>query len=775
MDKSSVVRGLSRLRSHLILAPVMISALAASPAFAQAEQPEPQSVDSADGEGPGLSPNTIIVTAQRREQNPQDIGVAITTLGGEALTSLGVTDSTDIDSQVPNLVIDPIAGSGTQPVVFLRGVGLNDFSLNNSGPVGLYFDDIYLSSFSSQNFLLFDLQRVEVLRGPQGTLYGKNTTGGAINYISNPPTDYLDGYVQGSIAEFGGYQIEGAVGGPIVEGVNARVAVARHFADGFFVNELTDTRSNGTDLWAVRAMVELEPSPDARILLRFRADINDTPFSQYERYETIDPATGGVCSTDQSLAGGCVDALGYRDTTKRFRGNFDREESIDREVYGLSVKGEFALGGVDLTSITSYEEGQNLLPEEADGSPLQLLAITVGAETETFTQELRLSGETDRLNWIVGGYYLDERTRQDQTADLFRELRPVVASLAPNTNPTGFDPFGTVLGAPISFTRHKNQQDSRSLAAFARMEFALTDQLTLIGGLRYTKEERDFRSEVNFEEPTFSLPLYEADLSYSDDDISGNIAINYQPNPDLLLYASYSKGFKSGGFNGGFLFNAAELGPFDSEQLHAYEAGAKWTLPGYIGYLNLASFYYDYSDLQVFTLVNTGNVPATVLDNAANAEIYGAEAELFFSPVDNLNATFSLGYLESELVDFVSAGVSQAGNRLPRTPKITFSGAVSYKADLSEQIFLRPSVNFTYTDHHFFLTENQPLAAQDAFWLVNGELTLGSDDGWQLVGFVKNLFDVDYNVNVNDLSDLGFYQVVVGAPQTFGVRARFEF
>ncbi len=775
MDKSSVVPGSSKRRSRLLLAPVMVSVLVASPALAQAESPDTQSADSADSVGSQHNPNTIVVTAQRREQNPQDIGVAITTLGGEALASLGVTGSTDIDSQVPNLVIDPIAGSGTQPVVFLRGVGLNDFSLNNSGPVGLYFDDIYLSSFSSQNFLLFDLQRVEVLRGPQGTLYGKNTTGGAINYISNLPTDYFDGYVQGSIAEFGGYEIEGAVGGPIAEGVNARVAVARHFADGFFVNELTDTRSNGTDLWALRAFVELEPSPDARVLVRFRADINDTPFSQYERYEAIDPTTGGVCSTDQSLAGQCVDALGYRDTTERFRGNFNREESIDREVYGLSIKGEFALGGVDLTSITSYEEGQNLLPEDSDGSPLQLLAITVGAKTDTFTQELRLSGETDRLNWIIGGYYLDERTRQDQTADLFRELRPLVSSLAPMTNPGGFDPFGTVLGAPVSFTRHTNQQDSQSLAVFGRVEFALSDQLTVIGGLRYTKEEREFHSKVVFEEPTFSLPLYEADLDYSDDDISGNLAINYQPNPDLLLYASYSKGFKSGGFNGGFLFHAEELGPFESEQLHAYEAGAKWSLPGYLGYLNLASFYYDYSDLQVFTLVNTGSVPATVLDNAADAEIYGAEAELFLNPVDNLNATFSLGYLESELVDFVSAGVSQAGNRLPRTPKITFSGAVSYKADLSEQFFLKPSVNFTYTDHHFFLTENQPLAAQDSYWMVNGELALGSDQGWQLVGFVRNLFDVEYNVNINDLSDLGFYQIVVGAPRTFGVRARMDF
>ena len=775
MNQSSAVRVARRLRSHLLLAPVMVSVLVVSPALAQVESPDTQSADNADSVGSPHNPNTIVVTAQRREQDPQDIGVAITTLGGEALASLGVTDSTDIDSQVPNLVIDPIAGSGTQPVVFLRGVGLNDFSLNNSGPVGLYFDDIYLSSFSSQNFLLFDLQRVEVLRGPQGTLYGKNTTGGAINYISNPPTDYFDGYVQGSIAEFGGYQIEGAVGGPITEGVNARIAVARHFADGFFVNELTGKRSNGTDLWALRAFLEMEPSPDARLLVRFRADINDTPFSQYERYETINPATGVACSTDQSLAGQCVDALGYRDTTGRYRGNFDREERIDREVYGLSVKGEFALGNVDLTSITSYEEGQNFLPEDSDGSPLQLLAINVGAKTETFTQELRLSGESDRLNWIVGGYYLDERIRQNQTADLFRELRSTVAALAPMTNPGGFDPLGTVLGAPISFSRHKNLQNSQSLAIFGRVEFALTDQLTVIGGLRYTKEEKELRSEALFEEPAFTLPLYDVDLEYSDDDISGNIAINYRPDPDLLLYASYSKGFKSGGFNGGFLLRPEELGPFGSEQLHAYEAGAKWSLPGYIGYVNLASFYYDYSDLQVFTLANTGGVPATVLDNAANAEIYGAEAELFLNPFDNLNATFSFGYLESELVDFVSAGISQAGNRLPRTPEITFSGAVSYKADLSEQLFLKPSINFTYTDHHFFLTENQPLAAQDSYWLVNGEMAIGSDHGWQLVGFVKNLFDVEYNANINDLSDLGFYQIIVGAPRTFGVRARMDF
>ncbi|CAN0586434.1 unnamed protein product, partial [Laminaria digitata] len=209
----------------------------------------------------------------------------------------------------------------------------------------------------------------------------------------------------------------------------------------------------------------------------------------------------------------------------------------------------------------------------------------------------------------------------------------------------------------------------------------------------------------------------------------------------------------SGGFNGGFLYDPAALGPFGSERLYAYEAGAKWTLPNYLGYFNAASFFYDYSDLQVFTLVNTGGIPTTVLDNAANAEIYGVEAELFLNPIDALTASFSAGYLESELIDFVSAGVSQAGNDLPRTPRFSFSGAVSYKADLSDSITLTPSVNFTYTDDYFFLTENQPLASQSAYWLVNGEVTLGSEQGWELSGFVRNVFDKEYNVNVNDLSD----------------------
>lgn len=751
---------------------ILAGAFGADPAVAQSTEP------AAVGEGAASEsdPDEIVVTAQRREQSLQGVGIAITALNGDSLSELAITETVDIGRQVPNLTIEPIAGAGTQPAVFLRGVGLNDFSLNNSGPVGLYYDEVYLSSFSSQNFLLFDIDRIEVLRGPQGTLYGRNTTGGAINFISNRPTDTLDGYAQAVYGQYDRYELEGAVGGPLVPGLNGRIAVARHYSEGFFVNEINGNRSSGVDLWAFRAMLEAEPIAGLNLLLRARADINNTPFTQYERYEAIDPATGGVCSIAKAKSQQCVDALGYTDKTPRFRGRFGREEDVERDVYGISLKASMDLGSVNVTSITAYEWGNNYIPEETDASPLQLVQVTLGADTKTLTQELRVSGETGRLNWIAGAYYLDENTKQDQGVDLFRELRPIVEELAPEEHPGGFDPGGEVLGAPIFKSRHLNDQQARSFALFGQGEFGLTEQLTLIAGLRYTAETRDFETEVLFEEPGFNVPLYQLDLDYEDDDISGKLGLNYQVDRDLLLYASLSKGFKAGGFNGGFLFSPDENKPYGSEILWAYEGGLKWTLPNRLGRFNVAGFYYDYQDLQVFTLINTGGVPITLLDNAASAEIYGLEAELVLRPVRRLNVSLGAGFLRSRINEWESLGSSFVGNDLPRSPEFSFNGVVTYEGQITPDIKLIPQVDFTYTDDYFYLTDNQPIASQEAHWLVNAQLTIAqSEDRWSLSAFVRNVFDQEYTTNVNDLADFGFYQVIVGAPRMWGLRGRFNF
>ena len=737
---------------------------------------------SAMGAAPSLGQDSgadeIVVTAQKREERLLDVPIAVTSIGGETISRLQLTESLDVARLTPNLNVSAIAGSGTQPNFFLRGVGLNDFSLNNSGPVGVYVDEVYLSSFGAQNFLLYDMDRVEVLRGPQGTLYGRNTTGGAISYFSRRPGDEFDGYLAAEGGEYDSYRVEGAVGGPLGESLRARVAVVRNFSDGFFENLDTGRESNGTDAFGARLMLEADLAPNLTALLRLHGDFNRTPFSQYEHLGLLDPATFAPCSVAAVNANQCVDALGYQDTSGFHQGRFDREGDVDRDAYGASLALNLDLGSTNLVSVTAYQTDEGVLEEESDASPNELLAVTLGNDTWTLSQELRLVGGGDRINWIGGLYYLTEKVKLNNTVDLFRELRPLAEATDPLAFPGGFDPDGLALGAPIFFLRSTGTQKTDTVAAFGQTEIALSDRLTFTGGLRYTWEERSFNPSAILEEPGFSVPLYEnLPLSTDASNLSGRVALDFHLTPNALLYASASRGFKSGGFNGSFLFSPAENVPYAPETLNAFEAGYKFAGFGGRVRLNAAAFYYDYSDLQVFTLINSGGLPLSVLTNAADAEIYGAELELGLQPTDAWRVDVALGLLHTELVNFQTFGGQDfSGNELVQSPHVAFSVVTSYDIGLGGVGVLRPQIDLSYKGDHTFSTANDPFSSQGAYWLANLQLTwISRDDMTEIGVFARNIFDEKYFVNRTNLADFGLVQQVTGAPQTFGVRARRRF
>lgn len=720
----------------------------------------------------------IVVTAQKREERLQDVPISITRIGGDEVSSLQLTESLDIARFTPNLNVSAIAGSGTQPNFFLRGVGLNDFSLNNSGPVGVYVDEVYLSSFGAQNFLLFDVDRVEVLRGPQGTLYGRNTTGGAISYFSRRPTEEFEATGSLELGDFETYRFEGAVSGPLSESVRGRAALVRNFSEGYFTNLQNGRRSNGTDATGVRLLLEADLASNLTALLRVNADFNRTPFSQYEHLGLLDPTTFAPCTQARIDNNECVDALGYQDTSPFYEGRYDREGGVRRDAYSGSLALDWTLGDVGLVSITAYQTDEGVLEEESDASPNELLAVTLGNDTWTLSQEFRLTGGGERANWIAGLYYLTEEVELNNTVDLFRALRPVAEAIDPIAFPGGFDPDGLALGAPILFLRSTGVQETNTAALFGQAEFALSDRLSLTTGLRYTWEDRSFNPSAVLEEPGFSVPLYEnLPLAIDATNFSGRLALDYHLTADTLLYASISRGFKSGGFNGSFLFTPAENVPYEPEELTAYEAGFKVTFLDGRARLNAAAFLYDYSDLQVFTLINSGGFPVSVLTNAANAEIAGAELELALRPTDQLNLSFTLGLLDTELVDFQTfGGQDLSGNELVQSPGAVFSAVASYDIPLGGFGLLRPQIDASYKGDHFFSTTNDALSQQDAYWLVNLQLTwVGASEDWELGAFLRNATDEEYLVNTTDLSDFGFVQQVTGSPQTFGVEARRRF
>jgi len=687
-------------------------------AFAQ-QQAETASSDEASGE--------IIVTAQRREQNLQDVPVAVTALTGSKIADLGIKSSSDIATVVPNLEIGLPGGEGNQPLIYIRGVGLADTNSNNSGPNGVYVDEVYISSPGAQTFQLFDLDRVEVLKGPQGTLYGRNATGGAINFITAKPGKDFEAQASLSYASFNTVRGEAAIGGPLSDSVRFRLSGTGTTSDGYVHNLLTGRRENGQGSFALRGQLAIDLSDDVDLLVNVHGGKVNVRAPQYRSLGLLDPASGFTtpCAIDAILANQCGNALGYVSPSGFYDGYYDRSDKLNVENWGASARLTWKLGAVTLTSITAYDYNNKLHREDTDASPLAILAIDYGVRSDTVTQELRLSGSGDRINWVFGGYYLSDVLKQNQTADLFGELR----FLTPGG---GADTSGaTTGGAPVLFARTLNRQTTEAAAVFGQIEYRLAPSLRATLGGRYNYERKHFLAASQFEEavidgtpvPGGILPLYAFDNRKSFENVSFKVGLDYDLAKDVMAYASVSTGFKSGGFNGGFLsFDPGEAAvqaqPFGEETLTAYEVGLKSRLFDRRLRFNAAAFLYDYKDLQLYTLINTGVIPLTLLDNAANARIYGAEFEMVARPVDRLDVTLNLGLLHTEIRNFVSAGTDYSGNRLALSPTVSFSGQANYEVPVSSGISLAFQPSLSYRSSQFFSADNSPLLRQEGYWLL---------------------------------------------------------
>ncbi|WP_374577818.1 TonB-dependent receptor [Phenylobacterium sp.] len=726
----------------------------------------------------------IVVTAQKREQSLQSVPVAVTAYTGETMRELGVQSSADVARVVPNVEIGLPGGEGNQPLIYIRGVGLSDTSSNNAGPNGVYVDEVYVSSPGAQTFQIFDLERVEVLKGPQGTLYGRNATGGAINFISAKPRDEFTAQAMASYGSFNTLTGEAAVGGAINDAVRVRLAAAGARSDGYIRNELTGGRENGKGYFAVRGLMAVDFSDDLDALFSLHGGRVDVRAPQYRSLGVLDPATGAPCDAAAIRAGVCGNILGYVNPTSFYAGSYDRRERLEVENWGASARFNWTLGEITLTSITAYDYNDKIHREDTDASPLALMAIDYGVRSETFTQEVRLSGKGERTDWVAGAYYLHEDLKQNQTVDLFRELRFLTLG-------EGADPAGDFTGgAPVLFSRALNDQKTEAAALFGQIEYAILPELRATVGARYNYEKKQFSAVGQFEDaviggvaiPGGVLPLYAFDQSARFENASFKLGLDYDLAERVMVYGSVSTGFKSGGFNGGFLsFDPVEAArqaqPFDEETLIAYEAGLKSTLLEGRVRLNAAAFYYDYKDLQLYTLVNTGALPLQLLDNAANATIYGAEVELVAKPVQHLDVTMNLGLLDTKIEDFVSAGANFSGNRLALSPKVTFSGVASYEIPLrntSAAVVLQSSVS--YRSSQFFSADNDPLLSQDGYWLVGGRIALRSDDGrWEAAVFGRNLTAERYVNYAVDLSDFGFIEQNIGEPRMFGLEFKVAY
>jgi iron complex outermembrane receptor protein len=725
---------------------------------------------------------TLVVTAQRRSQNIQDVPISVQAFDAKAIGALGIKSSVDLGAVTPNVDIALVAGPGNQPIITIRGIGLNDYDTNNAGPNGIYVDEVYLSSPASQSFATFDLDRIEVLKGPQGTLYGRNTSGGAINFVTAKPTDTYTGRLHVEYSSFDTFNIEGAVGGPIAPTLNGRIAFVENHSGGFFHNDLTGGRENGTQNYAVRAMLQWTPTEALKVLLNVHGGQVDNRVTEYRHIGTLDPQTGALCSVSAAYAGGCVDLFGYGTPADFYHGAFNRNDHLKVNSLGGYIRGDLSAGPVTITSISAYEHNDKIHPEDSDASPNRLLEINFGVRSNTFTQELRASHTGEKFNWVAGLYYLHEDLKQNQPIFILLDLDKFI---------------GPGNGDGIAFQAFdRSQQITNAYAVYGQGDYAITKRLKLTLGGRYTTENRGFHYDgsVQFQSggmdhfgPIQQLALTDEHLSNSA--FNYRAALDYKLSDDILAYGSIATGYKSGDFNGSFLSLvpaeiALQLLPVKPEHVTAYEVGFKSSLFDHRLLFDAAAFYNQYNDLQVFVLVNPvaggSGFPVNVLDNAKKAHTEGLEAQIEAKPFANFTVSTQLGYLTTRLDNFVTAQlIAQpdfTGKQLPVSPHFSMAGLADYKIPLSSGT-VDLQFSWTYKSHQFFDISNDPYTTQAGYWLENARVAYDfAGSRWEVAAWVRNLSDQKYFLDEFDLSNpFGFIQGIVGTPRTFGGEVNFRF
>lgn len=717
---------------------------------AQAQTANAQ-VASAQPANPEDQPGDIIVTAQKRSEKLQDVPVAITAVTGETITNKRIADLVDLSSQAPGLQISA-GDNAANPHIFLRGVGVNDFNQTTASAVGVYADGAYLASPLSQRSAFFDLQQVEILRGPQGTLYGRNTTGGAINIISKRPSDDWQGNVSVDYGRFNALKLEGGISGPLAPGVlSFRIAGIRETDDGYMFNRLTKKYVNATDHWALRGSLRFTPS--SRITDDLVATIDHSQGDSIIGYARtlLDPA-GNLCTSNYT-SGQCTNVLGYANTSSNlYQGDY-RFVGKDRvRYYGATNNLTIDLGAASIVAVTAYQHVSRNDREETDLNPLPVLDALYVSGQETFSQELRLqsNGKT-RLRYVVGSYYSHDYMSNSS----YYNLETIA---------------GVVLAWPYT-------QSSDSYAVFGQGDFDVTDKLTLTGGLRYSSDHKHFiYDSVDLLSGTQFFPTYDRSKTFSS--VSGRIGIQYKFTSDVNIYASYNRGTKSGGFFGGQTTDARDIGPYRDENVNAYEVGLKSEWFNRRLTANVSAFYYDYQDMQVYTLVPRVPLDAQVFTNASAARIYGVEVEFSAQPARGLNLSFGTSFLDAKYRNFVSAAASSdySGNTLPFAPKFTMQGDINYelKAPFGAVV---TDISFTRRTRIFFDTTDTERLSDPARIYVDGRFGVktGAPGKYEIGVWVKNIFNETNIGLIAPITSLGYDFYTMNPPRTYGLYARARF
>lgn len=679
----------------------------------------------------------IIVTAQFRGENLQDVPVAISSVSGDSLSVSGANDLTALSAKVPGLYLSSY--STLSPQLYMRGVGSNDDGITSEGAVGVYIDGIYVGRASAALFDLYDIDRIEVLRGPQGTLYGRNTNGGAIRIETARPSSRTEAAAEIGFGNFGQHTFRGRASGGLSDSVFGKVAIGYKARDGWTRDEVTGRKLNDEDSFSARGQLRFDPGSEVSATLSFDF-ARDRPTSSFK----------------EVVAGTLFDL--YRESDDRFAGRYDLVDAfIRRDILGVSGQLEWDLGPAQLNVLTGYRTTDVAYTEDYDSTPFPVVHIDTVQKSRQFTQEIRLvSNEADRgFSWILGGFYLSDRGRSlDEFLLPFFEL-------------------------PDELTNARTQ--TRSIALFGELGYRFSDRFKLTVGLRYSDERKTLalRRSYRFGNGQIVDFVPQATNRVSFDNLSPRLIAEWAPAEDALIYVSATRGFKSGGFNNFPADPVAAGTAFRPEEITAYEFGSKTTLFNRLVRVNIALFHYDYRELQVFAPIDTGaQLPVVQITNAARASIRGAEAELRIEPGPGLAFDLSYAHLQSSYRKFEFGDLDLSGNRLPRAPRNTFTLGGSWSPQVTDHVGIELRAEYVYSSNLFFTPFNDPDLQTGNVGLINASLAIRPiNQNWSASMFARNITNKQYLAHGIDALSANFdlKTAQLAAPRQYGITLSWRY
>jgi iron complex outermembrane receptor protein len=706
----------------------------------------------------------IIVTAERRTESAQSAPLTINAFSGAELKDLGINTPVDLMNVTPGLSAHGSMGDAN-PIFTIRGIGLNDIYSNNSSPIGLYVDDVLVPFNPMMSFQMFDLQRVEVLSGPQGTLYGRNTTGGAINLITAEPSQEFGGYGR---LDYGGYErlnFEGAVTGALTPNLAGRLSV--NGVDQFsgwqhVINEGDRTNGQVRNL-ALRAQLLWTPNSHFKANLSVSGVYDDSQEQLKQFIGFLTPKTGQICPQVLAgyISGACVDNLGYSYSGNPRDAEGDPVYGNTSQAYGgvTRLTTETQFDRMSLTTVSGLTLFTRKLGDNSTATPEVELDSLFRDKVYSLTQEVRLASDSSwGFDWIVGAYASKDQIKSNilQAED---------------------DSLGT--RTDVNFT-----QITTTGAVFGDAKFPIVKDWSIDIGLRDTYEQKSFVYHDYDLNPFGTSPFGGGLLSSTDDTISTDrltwkIGLNYQPTPSLLVYASYNRGFKSGGFDGAISFNEQQLEPYRPETIDAYELGEKATLFNRTLVFDSAFYFYNWHDFQAFAVQVRGGIPVDVLTNAGDAQVYGLEGQLTWRPIKNFDGSFGFNWMHSGITSFIAAPdePDDVGNRLANAPNLSMFARVEYRFDISYKGF-KPFIEMdgNFQSKVFYDITNEPVYSQNGYGLLNGKVGARSATGWEVYAYVHNLTNKTY---IPETFNGGFSlfpsEYYLGDPITGGIDVRYRF